>query len=492
MNAFRRIAVSFALCLLVAPAALAQEAGGPAGSRDRAAEEVRFGSPYELPEGQGTEDVVVMGAPARIAGTVRGDVVVIGGPLDLDATAVVNGDTVVVGGTVTVSEGATVHGDLVVVMASYDAPTDFSPGGELVVVSGSASAPFAAVLEWIQEGPLMGRLIVPSIKWFWFLIALAALVACGVTMIFERPVRDCSAALAAKPITSFLVGGLVTLLLGPVTLLLLVSVIGIPVVPFLWVALLLASIVGQVGVARWLGARVYAEVSPGDRLEALRSVAIGFGILCLAFMIPVLGLATPIVLAPLALGSATMVCYTGLRRERGSSGGNDGGSAPDPSPPASAPAPTPAARPDVSEVSGKDAGLALPPAEVAAAEPDLAAFRRRVAAGALDFIPMICLGAAADVDGRVTLAVFLVYCVVMWILRSSTVGGMVCRIRVIRLDGGPLAPSDAVVRGLASVFSFAFLGLGWLWAAWDERKQAWHDRAAGTIVVYERAGTAAA
>ena len=146
----------------------------------------------------------------------------------------------------------------------------------------------------------------------------------------------------------------------------------------------------------------------------------------------------------------------------------------------------------MSEVSGNDAGLALPPAEVAAAEPDLAGFRRRVAAGALDFIPMICLGAAAGVGGRVTLLVFLVYCVVMWILRSSTVGGMVCRIRVIRLDGGPLAPSDAVVRGLASVFSFAFLGLGWLWAAWDERKQAWHDRAAGTIVVYEGAGEAAA
>ncbi|MDE0100904.1 MAG: RDD family protein [Bryobacterales bacterium] len=492
MNACRRIAVSFVLCLLAVPAALAQDAGVPAGSRDRAGEEVRFGSPYELFEGQRTEDVVVMGAAARISGTVRGDVVVIGGPLELGGSAVVNGDTVVVGGSVTVSEGATVRGDLVVVMASYDAPADFSPGGELVVVSGSASAPFAAVWQWIEEGPLMGRLIVPGIMWFWFLIALAGLVACGVTLVFERPVRDCSAALAAKPITSFLVGGLVTLLLGPVTLLLLVSVIGIPIVPFVWVALLLAAIVGNVGVARWIGARVYAEESLGDRLQALRSVAIGFGILCLAFMIPVLGLATPILLAPLALGSATMVCYTGLRRERGSSGGNDGESNPDPSPPASAAAPPPAARTDASEGSGNDAGLALPPAKVAAAELNLAGFRRRVAAGALDFIPMICLGAAAGVGGRLTLLVFLVYCVAMWILRSSTVGGMVCRIRVIRLDGGPIAPSDAVVRGLASVFSFAFLGLGWLWAAWDERKQAWHDRAAGTIVVYEGAGTAAA
>jgi len=60
---------------------------------------------------------------------------------------------------------------------------------------------------------------------------------------------------------------------------------------------------------------------------------------------------------------------------------------------------------------------------------------------------------------------------------------MICRVRLVRTDGRALVPQDGVVRGVASVVSIAFLGLGWIWAAWDEKRQSWHDRAAGTYVV---------
>jgi uncharacterized RDD family membrane protein YckC len=39
------------------------------------------------------------------------------------------------------------------------------------------------------------------------------------------------------------------------------------------------------------------------------------------------------------------------------------------------------------------------------------------------------------------------------------------------------------VRGLASIFSLAVLGIGALWILKDPERQAWHDKIAGTYVV---------
>ena len=57
------------------------------------------------------------------------------------------------------------------------------------------------------------------------------------------------------------------------------------------------------------------------------------------------------------------------------------------------------------------------------------------------------------------------------------------QLRVIRTDGAPLHFADALVRGLASIFSLAVLGIGALWILQDPERQAWHDKIAGTYVV---------
>jgi uncharacterized RDD family membrane protein YckC len=79
--------------------------------------------------------------------------------------------------------------------------------------------------------------------------------------------------------------------------------------------------------------------------------------------------------------------------------------------------------------------------------------------------------------------VLFVYHVAFWINKSSTFGGLICNLRVIRTDGRPLRLADAVLRGLAGIFSLAVAGLGALWILKDPERQAWHDRIAGTYVV---------
>jgi len=83
-------------------------------------------------------------------------------------------------------------------------------------------------------------------------------------------------------------------------------------------------------------------------------------------------------------------------------------------------------------------------------------------------------------------AIFLLllgYHIGFWTWKGTTVGGIICQLRVVRVDGAPLRFADALVRGLSSIFSLAVLGLGGLWILKDPERQAWHDKIAGTYVV---------
>jgi uncharacterized RDD family membrane protein YckC len=79
--------------------------------------------------------------------------------------------------------------------------------------------------------------------------------------------------------------------------------------------------------------------------------------------------------------------------------------------------------------------------------------------------------------------VWLVYHLGFWIWQGTTIGGIICSLRIVRLDGQRLTPAAAVVRLLGSIFSLAVAGLGFFWAGWSADKQSWHDKIAGTTVV---------
>ena len=86
--------------------------------------------------------------------------------------------------------------------------------------------------------------------------------------------------------------------------------------------------------------------------------------------------------------------------------------------------------------------------------------------------------------GEVFFPFLLMYMIVFWTMKQTTVGGIICNIRLVRMDGTPLSFADAIVRGLAGIFSLAVPpALGALWILRDPERQAWHDKIAGTYVV---------
>jgi uncharacterized RDD family membrane protein YckC len=81
------------------------------------------------------------------------------------------------------------------------------------------------------------------------------------------------------------------------------------------------------------------------------------------------------------------------------------------------------------------------------------------------------------------LLVLAAYGAILWKLRGSTVGGSLFNLKVVRLDGREIDWPTAIVRALGCFLSFVVVGLGFFWIAFDEGKQAWHDKIAGTAVV---------
>jgi uncharacterized RDD family membrane protein YckC len=83
---------------------------------------------------------------------------------------------------------------------------------------------------------------------------------------------------------------------------------------------------------------------------------------------------------------------------------------------------------------------------------------------------------------------WLGYMPFLWWKRGATYGQSALGLRVVRaIDGGPIDGSTAFVRALVMWAEqlFSPIGtLGFIWAAFDSRKQAWHDLAAGTVVIH--------
>jgi uncharacterized RDD family membrane protein YckC len=64
---------------------------------------------------------------------------------------------------------------------------------------------------------------------------------------------------------------------------------------------------------------------------------------------------------------------------------------------------------------------------------------------------------------------------------------MVFKARIVDAEsGGPLTTGQSIGRYLGYYVSLLGLGLGFVWVAFDARKQGWHDKLAGTVVIRPR------
>ena len=74
--------------------------------------------------------------------------------------------------------------------------------------------------------------------------------------------------------------------------------------------------------------------------------------------------------------------------------------------------------------------------------------------------------------------------VLFWVIRSATPGKMVFRAVIVDAQsGGKPSRGQCVGRYFGYFVSCLPFFLGILWVAFDKRKQGWHDKLAGTVVI---------
>ena len=121
-----------------------------------------------------------------------------------------------------------------------------------------------------------------------------------------------------------------------------------------------------------------------------------------------------------------------------------------------------------------------------------AGFWVRVAAALLDFmmlvVPIGIMGAFNHGPGLFFL-ILAGYHASMWKFKGTTIGGIICGLNVVRLDDRPLDWGVTIVRALSAFLSLFVAGLGFIWVAFDDEKQSWHDKVAGTTIVRVPKGT---
>ncbi|MCL1073272.1 RDD family protein [Shewanella dokdonensis] len=73
---------------------------------------------------------------------------------------------------------------------------------------------------------------------------------------------------------------------------------------------------------------------------------------------------------------------------------------------------------------------------------------------------------------------------VFWRYRAATPGKILIKAKIVDANsGGKPSMRQWLIRYFAYIPATLPLGLGLLWVAFDARKQGWHDKLAGTLVI---------
>jgi hypothetical protein len=259
--------------------------------RDR----VAVGGRVHVKPGEVANDVVVVGGTALIEGRVTGDFVVVLGTAKLGPTAEIQRDLVVVMGTLEADPKAIIKGEQQVV----------GPMGNMELPAALAWVP-----QWFSKGLMLGRPLPHQYAWAWIVAGMFIVLYLLIALLFPGPVRAGVAVLETRPGTSLLTGLLALLLIGPLLILLLITVIGSILIPFLICGAFAAYFFGKVIVYAYAGRQIV-----GERLAPLAPVLVGGILFAILYAVPVLGFLVWGVAAPLGLGAVLLAFFGRVRKE---------------------------------------------------------------------------------------------------------------------------------------------------------------------------------
>lgn len=242
----------------------------------------------EVDDGEIVDDVVAYGGSVTLGdgAIAEGDVVAFGGDVILGDGAVINGDAVSFGGTIHKGDGATIGGEEV----SFGA-------------AGFGVKPLikAVKSDDAKKEPHHGGGIAA------FLVNFAAFFGLGFLLMMFVPnrMKNIEAEIKSQPVKSGLAGILAMIGAIPLTVLLCITLIGIPVAVLMWLAGGLSLVMGMLALANTVGGQI--PLSHKRRTQAV-VLAVGLFLMSLVALVPVVG--------PIIIFFATCVSFGAIIRTR--------------------------------------------------------------------------------------------------------------------------------------------------------------------------------
>lgn len=291
--------------LLLAPPALAEGRGHTVfgqeyiladGERLHGDLVVLGGVAHLLPDSVVDGNVTVMGGETVIEGLVRGDVVSVGGSLELGAGADIQGDLVAFG-AIRRHAGATVRGELVTGPDTPRRLEEFSRmfDGRVAPAPQRVSPPRAS-----GDPSWFGALVRQVLA-----VGTALAAAALVVILFPAHLKRVAHAMSTAWLQSAGVGaltGAVALVLAPV---LAITCIGLPVSIVLVVGLGVSLLLGWTGAGRLVGTRV-ARAANLRLASPMAETMLGVALISLVAMLPCLGFLAALPVAAWGLGAVVL------------------------------------------------------------------------------------------------------------------------------------------------------------------------------------------
>jgi uncharacterized RDD family membrane protein YckC len=100
-------------------------------------------------------------------------------------------------------------------------------------------------------------------------------------------------------------------------------------------------------------------------------------------------------------------------------------------------------------------------------------------------IPVLSDSGKFVLTGSTVALIVILYRIFFWVLTGQTLGLKFMGLRVVTLDGGQLSFKHALVRTIGYFIATLPLYFGFAWILIDDRRQGWHDKLAGTCMIYD-------
>ena len=248
---------------------------------------VKIGGDVTVERNQKANNVIVLGGQVTVHGLVEHNVVVVSGSVVLANSAVVRGEVVCAGGVIVKGKGAQVFGDT----------TEIN------------SANISSALTSVLRGELEGWSLILNIISLCF-FAVIFIIALLMTILIPRPLMAIAQEIQHHKVKSFSWGLLSTMMMVPFFMLLVISLIGITLIPLAFTLLLLAFILGYIAAGTLIGNFILLKIFRRQNNGIVGKTLLGLILLWLIAWIPYIGWLTKILALTFGFGGVILALFS--------------------------------------------------------------------------------------------------------------------------------------------------------------------------------------